>query len=121
MCATQGGFTFSRVLGAKLLFCPTLRIFGTLDIDVLCEFGCVAENRHMVGPDFDETKVHSDVLHRAVGQVHACVVLADSTEEWCVPGQERDLTATEGASDDLSSIAREKNLFWRDDFYAQVT
>ena len=55
MCATQSGFTFSRVLGAKLLFCSTFRFFGPLDIDVLSEFGCIAENRHMVGSDFDET------------------------------------------------------------------
>jgi hypothetical protein len=70
-----------------------LRCTRPNDVDIFCKLGAVRQNRHVIWRNINKSPMHRDVLHFAVSQVDACVVLDECTQKSCVTWKKRNFTA----------------------------
>ena len=112
MCSRQLGSP-SRVIFVTQLFLQTLNIglrFGLINFRT--KFSEVSQDRNLAITHFNKPTVHCDVENCSLGQVHAGVIRNEGRKKRCVSSQERHLSTTKGAGDDLSCLAREQHSFW---------
>jgi hypothetical protein len=75
MSSTQGTLNCGVVFTTHCFLGAFLRCARPSDVDIFCKLGAVRQNRHVIWRNINKTAMHRYVLHFAVSQVDACVVL----------------------------------------------
>src|SRR5262249_12075807 len=88
------------------------------EVDVAVELGDVGEDDHAVVRDLDEAAVHRELL-LAVGQDQPHRPRLERGEERCMPGEERDVAATDRAAHDHVGVTFEQHPLGRHELDVQ--